>query len=177
MVYYSMDINESDKEVVADYGSFGCIERVNLDKIFNESVLLAAACFHPSTEVVMADGSLRNIQHIRMGDKVKGGGLVVMTLESASNDLYLYNKTVVSGNHAVLEEGQFKFVKNSLKGQPLPGTSYVVSIGTENHYLEVAEGTIFSDYYMDDEFPTLMNNELLTLINTRATQSHVKAKG
>ncbi|MAZ49194.1 MAG: hypothetical protein CME65_11570 [Halobacteriovoraceae bacterium] len=172
-----MEIEDSDKEVIAEYGSFGSIERVNLDKIFNESVLLAAACFHPSTEIVMSDGTLRKIQHIRSGDRVKGGGMVVMTLESISNDLYLYDNTVVSGNHAVLEGERFTFVKSSIKGKSLPGVSHVVSIGTENHTLETSDGTVFSDYYMSDKFPTLMNTELLKLLNTEKSKLHSKTKG
>ncbi len=166
-VYFSCRMKFMSKEKTIDFGKFGKIELINLDSVFNESVLLAAACFHPSTKVVLHNGKSIEIGKLKVGDRLLRGGKVYMCLNSVSNDLYLVGGTVVSGNHAIYDKTNrnWVYVKDFSKAKKLPGTSYVTSVACEKHLICTEDDVIFSDYYMTDKFADLLNDELLTIIN------------
>ena len=154
----------ANAKILADYGKFGKLEKVDLQEVFNDSVLLAAACFHPATLFELADGSEVKLSEIKIGDELEHGGKVYMKLDSISNDLYLLNGDLVSGNHAVYNASgneQWDYVKNCKNVEKVPGACPVISLATENHLMVSKSGVVYSDYYMTDKFYHLMNNELL----------------
>ncbi len=171
---------ENKSETLADYGKFGKIEKVDLQEVFNESVLLAAACFHPSSLVAMEDGTNKSLASIEIGDITKVGGKVYMKLESISNDLYLLDDILVSGNHAVFDEegrGEWIYVKDFSRAKSVPGACQVISIATENHVIKAASGKMYSDYYMTDNFSNLLNKELLYCIQKELPASKLAKLG
>ena len=69
------------------------------------------------------------------------GGRVLHRGEAAANDLYLYRGTVVSGRHAVFEDGLWLRVQDSALARraPAAGMVTVYPVITERHLLVLPE--------------------------------------
>lgn len=106
----------------------------------------SSSCFAACTMVKMQDGSFKFISDIQLGDVLFEGGKVYTKLESISDNLYLYGNTIVTGGHAVLEDGSWKRVENSDKAEMLDKIdTKVFNLSTENHMI-CTQNTIFADF-------------------------------
>jgi len=127
-------------------------------------------CFDPWTEVVMADGSTELIRDINLGDKVKGGGDVCSIRWSKTDEgtRYMYHDVIVTGSHAVKEDGKWIRVKDSKWARPLGGEGTVVSLVTENHRIVVKGSTgeiMTADEHETDDYEYLTIDESLAKLN------------
>lgn len=115
------------------------------------------SCFHPETPVRMADGTIKEIRNICVGDVISSGKVTaVMRFDAENVPLYFYKGVVVAGNHLVREFGHWKYVRDAylsymyLDEQP----EEIICLNTDTHQIHI-EGTVFSDYEeCDDEPPT-----------------------
>lgn len=126
-------------------------------------------CFAPYTIVKMADGSTKYIDDIQIGDIMFEGGEVYSIQKHSKycDNIYNYCDTIVTGSHAVHENGKWTRVENSEKGIKLNlKLDYVVSISNTNHLI-ICNNTVFSDYdevkYSDD----LSLDQCLNILNNK----------
>jgi hypothetical protein len=128
------------------------------------------SCFVAGTFVKMEDGSQKAIEQIFSGDRVEGGGKVITTLTFnpyRGTEVYDYGGIVVSGGHAVKENGQWLRVKDSAHATLLEKPAATVyNLITENHRILIGafEFTDFDEtdiYYLSDaEQLKILNGEM-----------------
>jgi hypothetical protein len=123
-----------------------------LDKIFGAvGKVISKICFAIGTPVTMEDGTERKIEELRLYDNMKEGGSVWGTGTCLSEDMWKYKGLFVSGEHAVLENGQWVRISQSEHGRKLTidEPMVVVPIANENHVM-IVNGMVFSDYAETD---------------------------
>lgn len=136
----------------------------------DRAIAASNACFSPNSLVTMADGSVKKIDKIKIGDCVKGGGKVYAVQDAiAPLEIYLYNENVfVTGCHAVFENGEWKRVKDSEYAERRDCLfDRVKNIATVNHSVEI-EGTIFADMHETDFYENITSDDSLTFMNGRS---------
>jgi len=71
-----------------------------------------SSCFAAGTKFFMEDGSLKNIEDIKIGDVLQRGGKVRTTIvgDGLYENWYLYGNTKVTGTHTLFENGTWKRV-------------------------------------------------------------------
>lgn len=108
---------------------------------------LGIFCHVAGTKVRMEDGSLKNIEDIRMGERVLLGGEVVGRGECLGADLHEYLGTIVQGGHAVFEEGVWTRVRDARHAikDAAPDGTLVYPLVTENS-LMVLEQYVAADF-------------------------------
>jgi len=73
----------------------------------------AAACFMAGTEIVMADGTYKNIKYIELGDMTSTGEVTAIGQAYAFAPIYMYRGDFVTGSHIVEENGVWIRVEDS----------------------------------------------------------------
>lgn len=103
-----------------------------------------SSCFAAHTQVKMADGRLKAIAKVDVGDET-AHGRVTMVVRGISTDWYSYNGIQVTGDHPVFENGKFVRVKDSEGARRLSQEARTYNISTTGHRIETP-GALFSDY-------------------------------
>ncbi len=115
-------------------------------------------CFIAGTMISMADGTLKPVEQVDIGDVVSVGGKVFATGKFLIDNLYDYNGIQVSGTHMVKEDGAWVRVKDSRIGVPLGDDEVIVYVfGNENRRI-IINGTEFTDYFELSEQQELINH-------------------
>ena len=115
-------------------------------------------CFIAGTMISMADGSLKPVEQVDIGDVVSVGGKVFATGKFLIDNLYDYNGIKVSGTHMVKEDGAWIRVEDSRIGKSLGNDEVIVYVfGNENRRI-VINGTEFTDYFELSEQQELINH-------------------
>lgn len=120
-------------------------------------------CFAPDTMVEMADGSLKRIDEIELGDETKGG-MVDSLRYSLSTDMHRYKGVRVTGSHAVKQNGAWVRVSESVYASPVEGTFMVVSLVTDEHRIFV-DGIEFADEHETDFYEMLNMDQAIDYLN------------
>ena len=122
------------------------------------SVPVTSSCFHPSTKVKLANGSISEMQHLNLGDVLENGSVVraVMKVANFSNESYYIfkNKGVdgediyVTGSHLILDDftGMWIHVKNHVDAQVQKSTEKLQEFScliTSNHNITVGKMTFW----------------------------------
>jgi len=109
--------------------------------------VIQSLCFAAGTPISMDGGSAKTVEDVDLLDECEGGGMVNGKGVVLANDLYDYEGIGVTGSHAVYEDGEWKRVKDSLKGKYIdtdePVKVYILN--NENHILMV-NGIRFADF-------------------------------
>jgi len=115
-------------------------------------------CFIAGTMISMADGTLKPVEQVDIGDVVSVGGKVFATGKFLINNLYDYNGIQVSGTHMVKEDGAWTRVEDSRQGISLGDDDVIVYVfGNENRRI-IINGTEFTDYFELSEQQELINH-------------------
>jgi hypothetical protein len=136
--------------------------------IFLGSQIGLSFCFHPDTKIYVDEKGLIPISEVKVGDKLRGCHVTaVMRCMAGNVKLYTYEGTVVSGEHLVLEDGIWKYVKDCEKAVPYvgPNPEYIYCLNTSNHRVPIGN-TVFADYEEIEEPP---NYEALDPMDTVRT--------
>jgi hypothetical protein len=108
-----------------------------------------AACFPGDAQVKMADGKLKAIKDVELGEEVYLGGKVlhmIKALNHSNDDIYNYNGVIVTGAHAVFEDTKFVRVYDSVAAEKIEMDLPVVyNLTTQNHVMFVGD-VLFADY-------------------------------
>lgn len=106
----------------------------------------AAACFIINTKVKMWDGTEKNIQDLKVMDRLSTGAYVQIKGEGISDDFYIWNNILMTGTHPIMEDGKWleaQYSKNSTRIDV--GTRTVYNIYCDTHKIEV-NGFIVGDF-------------------------------
>ena len=107
----------------------------------------------------MADGTIKPVEQVYLGDKVAVGGKVFAVGRFLNNDLYDYKGVKVSGSHTVNEDGNWVRVEDSKHGKALGDDEHTVYVfGAENRRILI-NNILFTDYFEVNEQKKLMENE------------------
>ncbi len=127
--------------------------------------IAGAFCFDPSTPIIMEDGSEKEIQTVMLGDKTKGGEVKSIRISITDNgSLFERNGIVVTGSHAVKEQGTWIRVKDSIYAQPLAGDGTVFSLVTTDHRIYIKDA-IYADEHETDTYEYLTLDQSLNQLN------------
>ena len=120
----------------------------------------------------MDDGSIKNVEDIKINDIMLAGGKVYGIGQALNNNLYSYDGIEVSGNHAIIENDKWIRVKDSKKAIPILNKEAIVyPIANENHLMIHETGLICADFDEIDQ-GQLMNEETrLSLLNEELQQN------
>lgn len=131
--------------------------------------IAALLCFDGETDIKMADGLTKKINEIAIGDTT-AGGIVISRRESFTQNgtRYNHNGTIVTGSHAVFEDGFWKRIENSSNATPIEGSGIVYSLVTTGHRIYVGENIYGDEFEVDDYYKhqERVNNETLQQLNT-----------
>lgn len=168
---YIDKLKSSDpKQIAANVASFGMApvaQAVGAGVVKAVNTVVNMFCFHPDTLVTMDNGSQLPICRIGVGDITKGGK-VLATTRAIGQDFYWYNGVVVTGKHAVKEDGKWIRVENTRMGHRIPLLLEVVcNLVTEKHRI-YANGIEFADQYETDLYESLDMDESLQEMNKYA---------
>jgi hypothetical protein len=115
-------------------------------------------CFIAGTMITMADGSLKPVEQVDIGDTVSVGGKVFATGKFLIDNLYDYNGIQVSGTHMVKEDGKWTRVEDSRMGRSLGDDEHIVYVfGNEKRRI-IINNTEFTDYFELSEQQELVNH-------------------
>lgn len=123
-------------------------------------------CFAAGTPITMKNGEIKSVQDINLLDECENGGLVNGTGVILSDGIYDYHGILVTGTHAVYENGQWIRVKNSPDAEELKITEpiKVYVVNNENHILMV-DGIRFADYGEVTDSENMTADERLAYLN------------
>lgn len=125
-------------------------------------------CFAAESFFVMADNTTKAVEDIKLGDNMKGGGMVHSIRQSfVDEDVFSYDGVMVTGSHAVNEDGKWIRVGDSAKAKPVQFVGVVYSICNENHKMVSNTGTLFADEQETDDYEDLTIQESLQELNNR----------
>ena len=121
-------------------------------------------CFHPWTQIEMANGSVKPIWKIQVGDDTRGGK-VLATTRGVGTAFYWYDGVLVTGKHAVKEDGKWVRIENSAKGRLFKYlTEVVCNLVTDKHRIW-SNGIEFADEHENDNYENLNLEQSLEALN------------
>ena len=109
------------------------------------------SCFAYNTMFKMADGSVKAIQDIQIGDNMMLGGKVLTTIisDGTLEDWYIYNDIKLTGAHPVLDrDGKWRKVSETSVAIPTEQNDKTYILINENHKMIADNGEIFTDWMM-----------------------------
>tara|TARA_Y100000592_G_scaffold88154_1_gene143600 strand:+ start:3559 stop:4989 length:1431 start_codon:yes stop_codon:yes gene_type:complete len=115
-------------------------------------------CFIAGTMVTMADGTLKAVETVDIGDEVAVGGKVFATGKFLIDNLFDYKGIHVSGTHMVKEDGKWTRVENSRHGVKLGTEDAIVYVFGSEHRRILINGIEFTDYFELSEQQELSNH-------------------
>jgi hypothetical protein len=141
-------------------------EKNKADREKNRNKSKKSSCFSPMSEFKMADGTIKQIKDIKIGDVVELGGKVSMVMQGdgLTAKWYTYGSTKVTSTHAVYENNNWTRVgtaKQSVLIDTVEPT--LITLVNENHRLVAKDGVIFTDY--DEVDNTGIEDDLLLELN------------
>jgi hypothetical protein len=129
--------------------------------IFLGSQIGLSFCFHPDTLIHVEGRGLVKVSDVKVGDVFREGCTVTATMRclAAGVPLYTYEGVVVSGEHLVLENGKWIYVRDSSKSIPYVGQNpeLIYCFNTTDHRVPIGQ-TVFADY---EEIEEPLNYEAL----------------
>lgn len=123
-------------------------------------------CHTGDTRVKMADGSIKEIKDVQLGEELELGGKIVGLGEAYGDKLYDYKGTTVSGDHAVYEDGEWVRVRDSEFSKRLKNKKELVyPLATENMLILTEDGTIWSDMQEVNDTYNKTDRQILKELN------------
>lgn len=109
---------------------------------------VVAMCFPAGQQVLLADGSEKAIEAVRIGDSVAEGGKVLEVRvydASGSEWLFAIGQAMMTGSHAVWDAGQGAWCRADEAGVPVGPASQVFTLVTETGTLIVGGQLVGDD--------------------------------
>lgn len=128
---------------------------------------LKKVCHLVGTQIRMADGSIKNIENLKLGDQLALGGTLLSKGESFQTEaLYNYNDVFVTGSHAVFENGNWLRVEESGLAYPVESEGLLYPLVTENNLIVTADGQVWADMNEVDDTYNLTDDDIIDKLNT-----------
>ena len=141
-------------------------EQDNRDKEKASRDKPGSSCFSPMSEFKMADGTLKKIKDIKIGDVVELGGKVSMVMQGdgSTSKWYTYGSTKATSTHAVYENNNWTRVGTAEQSVFVDTVEPIlITLVNENHRLVAKDGVVFTDY--DEVDNTGIEDDLLLELN------------
>jgi len=110
----------------------------------------AFGCFAPATNIILQDGSYKQIRSIAIGDVLNNGSVVTALMKFTNDEhLYIFNGINVTGSHIVYIDGLPVFIKDTKSPKNPHVYETVYCLNTTNHKIPVqgASGQVlFADW-------------------------------
>lgn len=160
---------ESQRNTILAGAAMGAAVGGPVGAVVGAAIGAVVGCFHPDTEVEMADGKFKFFKDIKVGDDIALGGIVYNTSTYRNIlPIYAYDIDVlVTGEHAVFEDDKFVRVKDAMMAVKANVDCPVVhGLSCEKHRIKIFD-TVFADC---DEIDgggrqAISNEESLELLN------------
>jgi len=153
-------------------GAFQAVKDISSVTKKAESAIKSIFCFSAGTKFIMQDGSIKNVEDIKVNDKMLAGGKVYGIGQALNSSLFNYNGIEVSGSHAIIEDSKWIRVKDSKFSIPiLNKESIVYPIANENHLMIHETGMICADFDEIDNGQAIDENTRLDLLNEELQQN------
>lgn len=123
-------------------------------------------CFVKGTMIKMAHGKEMAIERIKVGDKCLDGGVVKAIGKAISDDVFDYKGVMVTGSHAVVEDGIWKRVKDTKHAKKIIPVEFreVYYLSNRNHLILIGN-TVFADYEELDNSSNFSDEEIIVKLN------------
>ena len=97
---------------------------------------------------IMADGSIKAIEDIKIGDVMLEGGRVRTTIvgDGLLEPWFMYGKIKVTGSHTVFEDGVWKRVADARHAIPTDADEFIYTLINEKHRMISEDKTRYGDY-------------------------------
>ena len=131
--------------------------------VYYYAIARSHSCFDANTLVQMADGSVKAISSIQLGDITKGGEVFGIHTFLGGPNAYDYNGVILSGTHWVVENGKVMDVQDTVlarKVRYIP--KYWYSLTTEDNRIWANDVEFYDEGCMDF---TSLNKYAQALIN------------
>ena len=105
-------------------------------------------CFDKDTQIILNTNEIKSISKIKIGDKIKDGGIVkgVLACSSKGIEMYSYKGIIVSGDHLVKENHIWIRVCDSYESKKINYNENILyCLVTENNIINI-DNIIFADY-------------------------------
>ena len=105
-------------------------------------------CFGKGTKLTLVSGEEIEIEKLKLGMKLRNGGEVISLMKFIGNgvEMYKYNNTIVSGEHTVFEDNEWKRIEDAKYAiRTEYNEKYIYCLETEEHYIKINK-TIYGDY-------------------------------
>ena len=161
----------SPEDVADSFSNNSKNDRDGRDSSDNDSSS-GSSCFAAGTKFIMEDETTKNIEDIKIGDKLKFGGRVYSTIQGDGliETWYNYGTTKVTGNHAIFENGEWKRVKDAKEAIPaLHKEEILYTLINENHRMVAEDGVIYTDY--DEVDNKGIEEDLLIQLNGQSAEA------
>ena len=124
-------------------------------------------CHLAGTKIRMADGSIKNIENLKLGDQLALGGTLLSKGESFQTELlYNYNNVLVTGSHAVFEQGNWLRVEESELAYSVEAEGLLYPLVTENNLIVTEDGQVWADMNEVDDTYNLTDDDIIDKLNT-----------
>ena len=137
----------------------------------------AKSCFLAGTKIQMLDGTIKNIEDIKITDYMNAGGVVYSVSQSLVSEIYHYDGIKVATGHAVLENNTWIRVEDSRHAIPCEGIFPVYNVCIENHRIITECGIVFADADETDAASNINNKESLEALNGEARKVLERGRG
>lgn len=110
---------------------------------------IGSGCFAAGTLFKMADGSLKAIENITIGDEMLAGGKVKLTFvgDGTGENWFNYNEIVVTGTHPVYDlDGKWRRVGDTISATPVSTIDRYYSLYNEHQRMVAWNDTLFTDF-------------------------------
>lgn len=125
-------------------------------------------CHLAGTPVKMADGSIKNIEDLKLGDVLELGGTVLARGEAIQGEqVYDYNGIFVTGSHAVCENGIWMRVEDSQNSVPVSVDGLVYPLSTEENLIVTANGQVWADMNEVENTYDLTDTQIIDILNSQ----------
>jgi len=122
------------------------------------------------TKIRMYDDSLKNIEDITLADFMSEGGVVYTINKSLVSEIYNYNDVMVTGRHAVKENGKWIRIEDSKYAVKEEGIFPVYNLSNQNHRIITDCGQEFADYDETDLASKISDKESLEVLNGKGSK-------
>lgn len=128
-------------------------------------------CFAAKTPILMADGTRKNVEELRLGDEILHGGTVLGRGEGIVEALYHYKNTFLSPNHAVFEDGKWIRAKDSELAELVPQEEgderpIVYPVITEENILATPWFISADAFEVPEENSGMTDEEIIVALNS-----------
>ncbi len=131
------------------------------------AVIGNVVCFLRNTPILMADGTYKMVQDLKLGDETAVGGMVQGAGQAYAAQIVEYKGLYTSPNHAIFDGTEWKRAKDieGAKVYDLDIPAIVYPIVNEKHILISTNEVVYADLVEHDDSVGMSDTEKLSVLN------------